>query len=130
MTWVVTMGLFLIQLIYCILSFLAVTVAMISRDGYEIIGFCEISHSIKQPCRRVCLKKGLEMRQSCKNNAVPWVKQSTKLNILIYSKLSKFQASPNFISQPAVRHSSARCTPPDFSQVMYSRIGSTNLLIH
>ena len=29
---------------------------MNSRDRYEIVGLREISHSIKQPCRSVCLK--------------------------------------------------------------------------
>ena len=42
-----------------------IMVAMNSRDRYEIIGLRKISHSIKQPCRRVCLKKALEMHQSC-----------------------------------------------------------------
>ena len=39
------------------LSFIAV--AMNSRDRYEIIGLCEISHFIKQPCRNFCLEKVL-----------------------------------------------------------------------
>ena len=62
---------------------------MNSRDRYEIIGLCKISHSIKQPCRSVCLKKSVR-------NAYTLAKQSEKLNILIYSKLLKIQASPNF----------------------------------
>ena len=37
---------------------------MNSRDQYEIIGLCEILHSIKQPCKSDCLKKALEMHQS------------------------------------------------------------------
>ena len=34
-------------------SFIAVAVN--SRDRYEIIGLFEISHLIKQPCRKKCL---------------------------------------------------------------------------
>ena len=69
-----------------IVSFIAV--AMNNRDQCKIIGLCKISHSIKQPCRSVCLKKAVEKIQ--------------------YSKLLKFQASPKFCltncqtaSQPA-----------------------------
>ena len=47
------------------------TVRLYSRDRYEIIGLLKISHSIKQPCSNVCLKKALEMHQKCLNNAVP-----------------------------------------------------------
>ena len=36
-------------------SFIVVT--MNSKDRYEIIGLCKISHSIKQPCGSICLKK-------------------------------------------------------------------------
>ena len=35
------------------------TVVLYSRDRYKIIGLLEISHSIKQPCSSVCLKKAL-----------------------------------------------------------------------
>ena len=31
------------------------------RDRYEIIGLLKLSHSIKQPCSSVCLKKAPEM---------------------------------------------------------------------
>ena len=43
-------------------SFIVAT--MNSRDQYEIIGLCKISHPKKQPCRSVWLKKALEMHQS------------------------------------------------------------------
>ena len=45
-------------------------VVLYSRDQYKIIGLLKISHSIKQPCSNVCLKKALEMHQKCLNNAV------------------------------------------------------------
>ena len=41
------------------------TVVLYSRDRYEIIGLLKISHSIKQPCSSVYLKKALEMHQKC-----------------------------------------------------------------
>ena len=41
------------------------TVVLYSRDRYEIIGLLKISHSIKQPCSSVCLKKAPEMHQKC-----------------------------------------------------------------
>ena len=37
------------------------TEVLCSRDRYEIMGVLKISHSIKQPCSSVCLKKVLEM---------------------------------------------------------------------
>ena len=37
-------------------------VVLYSREQYKII---ELSHSIKQPCSSVCLKKALEMHQKC-----------------------------------------------------------------
>ena len=43
--------------IYIYISFIAV--AINSRDQYEIIGLCKISHFVKQPCRNVCLEKVL-----------------------------------------------------------------------
>ena len=47
------------------------TVVLYSRDRYDIIGLFKNSHSIKQPCSNVYLKKALEMHQKCLNNAVP-----------------------------------------------------------
>ena len=41
------------------------TVVLYSRDRYEIIGLHKSSHSIKQPCSSICLKKVLAMHQSC-----------------------------------------------------------------
>ena len=41
------------------------TVVLYSRDRYEIIELLKISHSIKQPCSSVCLKKAPEMHQKC-----------------------------------------------------------------
>ena len=41
------------------------TVVLYSRDRYEIIGLLKLSHSIKQPCSSVCLKKVPEMHQKC-----------------------------------------------------------------
>ena len=41
------------------------TVVLYSRDRYEIIGLLKISHSIKQPCSSVWLKKVLQMHQKC-----------------------------------------------------------------
>ena len=49
--------------LYYNLSFIVVT--MNSRDRYEIIGLCKISHSIKQPFSSICLKKALTMHQGC-----------------------------------------------------------------
>ena len=48
---------------FCHLSYN--TVVLYSRDRYEIIGLLKISHSIKQPCNSVCLKKAPEMHQKC-----------------------------------------------------------------
>ena len=48
------------------------TIIQYSRDRYEIIRLLKLSHSIKQPCSSVCLKKALEMHQKCLNNAVPF----------------------------------------------------------
>ena len=41
------------------------TVVLYSRDRYEIIGLRKSSHSIKQPCSSICLKKAFAMHQSC-----------------------------------------------------------------
>ena len=41
------------------------TVVLYSRDRYEIIGLRKSSHSIKQPCNSICLKKAFAMHQSC-----------------------------------------------------------------
>ena len=41
------------------------TVVLYSRDRYEIIGLLKLSHSIKQPCSSVSLKKASEMHQKC-----------------------------------------------------------------
>ena len=94
-----------------------IMVAINSRDQYEIIGLRKISYSTKQPSRSFCLKKALEMHQSCSILA----KHSRKSNISIYSKILKFQALSKFrlpIHQraclPAVRPGYARCRPPDF----------------
>ena len=38
-----------------------IVVAMNSRNRYEIVELCKISHFIEQPCRSACLKKALEM---------------------------------------------------------------------
>ena len=72
-----------------------VAIAMISRDQYKITGLRKISHSIKQRCIRssVCLKKALKMLfKQCSNLS----KESKRSNILINSKLLKFQTSPKF----------------------------------
>ena len=47
------------------------TVVLYSWNRYEIIGLLKLSHSIKQPCSNVCLKKVQEMHQKCLNNEVP-----------------------------------------------------------
>ena len=41
------------------------TVVLYSRDRYEIIGLRKSSHSIKQPCNSIYLKKAFAMHQSC-----------------------------------------------------------------
>ena len=41
------------------------TVELYSRDRYEIIGLRKSSHSIKQPCSSIYLKKAFAMHQSC-----------------------------------------------------------------
>ena len=76
------------------LSYSTCTVVPYSRDRYEIIGLLNISHSIKQPCSSVCLKKALEMHQKCLNNAVPLLTKMKNRKILIYSKLLKCHTSP------------------------------------
>ena len=53
---------------------------MNSRDRYEIIGLYKISHSIKQPCNSVCLKRArnaLKLLKQCSTLA----KQSGKSNM-------------------------------------------------
>ena len=40
-------------------------VVLYSRDQYELIGHRKSSHSIKQPCSSICLKKAFAMHQSC-----------------------------------------------------------------
>ena len=52
------------------------TVVLYSRDRYEIIGLFKLSHSIKQPCNSVCLKKAPEMHQKCQNDAVSWLNKA------------------------------------------------------
>ena len=102
----------------------------------EIIGLYKISHSIKQPCRSVCLKKSINLRNVSKllKQCSTLTKQSGKSNVSVYSKLLKFQAMHKFVcwtaNLPAVRLSSAWYRPPDFSQVMYSRVGFTDFLVH
>ena len=52
--------LFIITTIFLIIQYGSTsysTVVLYSRDQYEIIGLLKISHSIKQPCSSVCLKK-------------------------------------------------------------------------
>ena len=51
-------------------------IVLYSRDRYEIIGLRKSSHSIKQPCSSICLKKAFAMHQSCSNNAVPQLKKA------------------------------------------------------
>ena len=53
------------------LSYSTVNKYCIVGIDIKIIGLLKISHSIKQPCSSVCLKKVLEMHQKCLNNAVP-----------------------------------------------------------
>ena len=55
--------LFIFQEQYITLSYS--TVVLYSRDRYEIIGLLKLSHSIKQPCSSVSLKKASEMHQKC-----------------------------------------------------------------
>ena len=74
-----------------------IAVAMNRRDRHEIIGLHKISHSIKQPCSSVCLKKALKLAEKC----CTLTKQSGKSNILIYSKRLNFRSSINFVSQTA-----------------------------
>ena len=52
-------------LLRCFITLSCNTVVLYSRDRYEIIGLLKISHSIKQPCNSVCLKKAPEMHQKC-----------------------------------------------------------------
>ena len=114
------------------------TVVLYSRDRYEIIGLCKSSHSIKQPCNSICLKKRLQFIKVVEiMQYLALAKQSGKSNISICSKHLKSQASPKFrlpasqpASQPAVRLGSTRYRPPDFSQFMYSHAGFSNFSIH
>ena len=41
------------------------TTVLYSRDRYEIVGLRKSSHSIKQPCSSICLKKAFAMHQNC-----------------------------------------------------------------
>ena len=84
-----------------------------------------------------CLEKALEMNASkVLKQYSTLAKQSGKLNISIYSKHLKFQALPKFrqlaslpATLPAVRPGFAMSRPPDFLQVMYSRVRFTNFSI-
>ena len=60
---------------------------------YEIIGLLKISHSMKQPCSCVCLKRNASKMFKQWSS---FVKQIRKSNILIYSKLLKFHTLPKF----------------------------------
>ena len=73
------------------------TVVLYSGDRYEIIRLLKISHSIKQPCSSVCLKKVLEMHQKCLNNVVPLFNKTE--NRIFYSTASfkNVMPRPNFI---------------------------------
>ena len=58
-------GEFLLYEFSCVDFYLSYnTVVLYSRDRYEIIGLRKSSHSIKQPCSSICLKKAFAMHQS------------------------------------------------------------------
>ena len=100
---------------------------MNSRDQYEI-EFRKISHFIIQTCRIKSGRSASKLLKQCSTLA----KQSRKSNILIYSKLLKFQTLPKSClldCLPVVRLGSARYWPSDFSQVMYSCVGFTSFLV-
>ena len=50
-------------------------VVLYSKDRYEIIGLGKISHSIKQPCGSICLKRVSNASKLLKN-AVPWLNKA------------------------------------------------------
>ena len=51
--------------ITCKIIYIYISVVLYSRDRYEIIGLRKSSHSIKQPCSSICLKKAFAIHQSC-----------------------------------------------------------------
>jgi len=61
------------------LSYSTRTVVPYSRDRYEIIGLLNISHSIKQPCSSVCLKKSTRNASKMFKQCSTFVKQNEKL---------------------------------------------------
>ena len=85
----------------------------------KLLGFAKF-HILKQFGNSICLKKSVSNASKLLKQRSALAKQRGRLNILIYSKLLKFQAS--FVcrtaSLPAVRPGSTRCRPPDFSQNM------------
>ena len=110
---------------YVFLQISFIAEAMNSRDWYEVIGFCQISSSIKQPCSSVCLRKALKIHQSCWNNAVPLLNKAE--NRIFWSTVQqafKISSLAQILpaSLPAVKPSSIRSRPPDFSWVMYNHV--------
>ena len=51
---------------------------MYSRDRYEIIGLCKISHFLKQPCRNVCVEKSVINASKLLKQHSTFVKESGK----------------------------------------------------
>ena len=100
-------------------------VTLNSKDRYEIIGRREVSDFIKQPCRNVCLKSA--------RNASKLLKQCTLAKHDYYDLQQAFKISSlaqiSSACQPAVRSSSARHRPLDFSQVMHGCIRFLNFSI-
>ena len=72
-----------------------------SRDRYEIIGLRKSSHSIKQPCSSICLKKAFAIHQSCWNNAVPQLKKAENRIFQSAASIENLKPRPNFVCQPA-----------------------------
>ena len=96
---------------------------MNSRDRYEIIGLRKISH-YKITLQKCLPEKSIRNASKFLKQCNTLAKQSRKSNILINSKLLKFQASPKFcqpVSQPAclpaVRLRFARCRPQIFHRL-------------
>ena len=63
LTWMVYVYIYIVIIQHGSVSYN--TVVLYSRDRYEIIGLRKSSHSIKQPCSSICLKKAFAMHQSC-----------------------------------------------------------------
>ena len=74
-----------------------ITVTINSRDRYEIIGLRKISYyKLNNLVEELAWKKHQKCIKVAETMQYLWAKQSRTSNILIHSKLLKFEASPKF----------------------------------